>query len=153
MTGVPVVYCVVVSLLAFHTADQCSNPGSNRILTGTSLVDSCQSNVMSTTIESLTSSHSGLNFLHVMKLEINARSYESLRFTLTLCLTTWLVWLTNNHQHCRSTPGCTKSETMTQISVRTVRVRLDIYLSRCMKFIRLLNSFWSFVVYIPSTCC
>ena len=35
-------------MLASHAADRSSNPGSGRILTGTSLVDSCQSNVSST---------------------------------------------------------------------------------------------------------
>ena len=52
---------VVVSVLASQAGDRGSNPGSGRNLTGISLVDSCQSNVMSTTIKRQRSSHSCLN--------------------------------------------------------------------------------------------
>ena len=62
---------VVVSMLSSHAVDPSLNPGSDRILTGTSLVDFGQSNVRNTTSERLASSPSSLN-VHVMKLEINA---------------------------------------------------------------------------------
>ena len=51
----------MVSVLAPHAADPGSNPGSGMILIETLLVDSCQSNVTSSTGERVTSSHSGLN--------------------------------------------------------------------------------------------
>ena len=67
---------VVVSVLVSHAVDLCSNPGSTGILSGTLLVDLFQFNVtfhyQKTSILSLWFKI----FVHVMKLEINARSYE-----------------------------------------------------------------------------
>ena len=48
-------------MLGSHAVDPGSYPGSGRILTGTPLVESCQSNVMSTISERLTYCPSGLN--------------------------------------------------------------------------------------------
>ena len=51
----------MISVLSSNAGDWSSNPDNDRILTGTSLVESCQFNVTTTTIERLTSSNSVLN--------------------------------------------------------------------------------------------
>ena len=91
----------VISVLASHTAEPGSNPGSGRILTWTSLVDSCQSNVTSTTIKRLTSFHSSLNVCSCYEAGDNTKM-QSLSALRKLTLSRF--WILSK-PHCASVGG------------------------------------------------